>query len=212
MNVDYIESTESTVTQDAVDSCSTKVVPAGSVVIATRVGLGKVCILAKDACFNQDIKAIIPKNGMKIDHKFLFYWFCSISHVIIGAGTGATVQGVRIPFVKQLPFPILPLEEQQRIVSILDEAFNRLAISGDQLNQKILNASEIYQTSLSSIFAENRNWESGCLGDVTGGVQTGPFGSLLHKSDYIANGIPIVNPAHISETGIMPDEHKTISV
>ena len=159
MNVDYIESTESTVTQDAVDSCSTNIVPAGSVVIATRVGLGKVCILAKEACFNQDIKAIIPKDGMEIDHKFLFYWFRSISDEIIGAGTGATVQGVRIPFVKQLPFPILPLEEQQRIVGILDETFKNTELGRKNAELQISLYDNLEKSTMEKAFS----------GQLTGG-------------------------------------------
>jgi type I restriction enzyme S subunit len=49
------------------------------------------------------------------------------------------------------------------------------------------------------------------LGTATEGVFTGPFGSLLHKRDYVENGIPLVNPAHITDTGIEPDMRKTVS-
>ena len=36
-------------------------------------------------------------------------------------------------------------------------------------------------------------------------------GLLLHKSDYVENGIPLVNPAHITAVGIEPDFRKTVS-
>ena len=36
------------------------------------------------------------------------------------------------------------------------------------------------------------------------GSFTGPFGSALHKSDYVAGGIPVVNPANINEGSIIP--------
>lgn len=49
------------------------------------------------------------------------------------------------------------------------------------------------------------------LSKATGGIFTGPFGSLLHKSDYVEDGIPLVNPAHITETGFEPDLRKTVS-
>jgi type I restriction enzyme S subunit len=49
------------------------------------------------------------------------------------------------------------------------------------------------------------------IGEVTGGVFTGPFGSLLHKRDYVDNGIPLINPAHISAGEIFPDTRKTVS-
>ena len=35
-------------------------------------------------------------------------------------------------------------------------------------------------------------------------VSTGPFGSMLHKKDYVSNGIPIVNPANIVNETIVP--------
>jgi type I restriction enzyme, S subunit len=183
MNVDYIESTQSTVTQDAIDSCSTKVVPSGTVLIATRVGLGKACILSKDACFNQDIKAIIPKIRMEIDHKFLFYWFRSISDVIINAGTGATVQGVRIPFVKQLPFPILPLEEQQTIVNILDEALDNIRENKKHIVQNLKNIPEISQSILNSIMMSEQ-WPLTKLGDIIGLE----YGKPLPKDDRDPEG------------------------
>jgi type I restriction enzyme S subunit len=33
-------------------------------------------------------------------------------------------------------------------------------------------------------------------------VKTGPFGSSLHESDYVNNGIPIITVEHLSEFGI----------
>lgn len=41
--------------------------------------------------------------------------------------------------------------------------------------------------------------------------KTGPFGSALHKSDYVRSGIPVVNPMQIIDGRILPSEHMTIS-
>ena len=160
--------------------------------------LGKVAFVEniEPLAFGGFMGLLVPKS--EVYPKYLYYSLISpmFKDWIAKLSDGTNINNLNFSKIENFQIRLPPLDEQQQIVSILDEAFNRLAISGDQLNQKILNASEIYQTSLSSIFAENENWESGCLGDVTGGVQTGPFGSLLHKSDYIANGIPIVNPAN----------------
>ncbi|MBE7549352.1 MAG: restriction endonuclease subunit S [Planctomycetia bacterium] len=43
------------------------------------------------------------------------------------------------------------------------------------------------------------------LGELCNGIFTGPFGSMLHKSDYVQNGIPIVNPTHIINGQIITD-------
>lgn len=42
-------------------------------------------------------------------------------------------------------------------------------------------------------------------------ISTGPFGSMLHKSDYVKNGIPLVNPANIVQGKIVPSEKMMIS-
>ena len=90
-------------------------------IIATRVGLGKVCILGQETAINQDLKALIPKNN-SLDISYLFWWLKSISRAIEEAGVGATVKGVKLPFIKGLRI-VPPLDEQKRIVTMLDEAF-----------------------------------------------------------------------------------------
>lgn len=41
--------------------------------------------------------------------------------------------------------------------------------------------------------------------EVTEKIQIGPFGTQLHKEDYITNGIPLINPMHIQEGNIQPN-------
>ena len=42
-------------------------------------------------------------------------------------------------------------------------------------------------------------------------IKIGPFGSLLHKEDYIEGGHPLLNPSHIVDGNIVPDKKLTIS-
>lgn len=42
-------------------------------------------------------------------------------------------------------------------------------------------------------------------------VATGPFGSMLHQSDYVVGGVPIVNPSHMIDGSVVPEKNKTIS-
>lgn len=42
-------------------------------------------------------------------------------------------------------------------------------------------------------------------------MSTGPFGSMLHKADYIENGIPLVNPANIVNGAIIPSSKMMVS-
>ena len=54
-------------------------------------------------------------------------------------------------------------------------------------------------------------WVWASLSELSEKIQIGPFGSLLHKSDYIENGIPLINPSHIKGNKINPDLDLTIS-
>ncbi len=54
------------------------------------------------------------------------------------------------------------------------------------------------------------NWSKVPLGELAE-IKIGPFGSLLHKEDYINNGHALVNPSHIKEDKIIVDNSLTVS-
>lgn len=54
------------------------------------------------------------------------------------------------------------------------------------------------------------NWSWEKLGNAAIVIQIGPFGSLLHKSDYVRNGTPLVNPSHIKNERIVTSNDLTI--
>jgi type I restriction enzyme S subunit len=114
--------------------------------------------------------------------------------------------------IYNFPVPIPPLAEQQRIVGLLDEAFEGIATAKANAEKNLQNARALFESHLQSVFTQRGpGWVETTLSRATGGIFTGPFGSLVHKSDYITNGIPLVNPAHITEIGIEPDLCKTVS-
>jgi type I restriction enzyme S subunit len=55
-----------------------------------------------------------------------------------------------------------------------------------------------------------RGWVWVHLLDISEEIGTGPFGSMIHKSDYISGGIPLINPSHMINDKIVED--KDISV
>ena len=151
MKNQFLEKTEFSITQDAVKKSSTNIIPAGNVVIATRVGLGKVCLLAQDMAINQDLRGVVPKEIWALSSKYLFYWFTHISPCILSAGTGATVQGVKLDFVKSLSLPLPPLPEQQCIVAILEDAFTALAKAKENTERSCVLAREVFESERDEI-------------------------------------------------------------
>ncbi|AVD84931.1 restriction endonuclease subunit S [Pseudomonas sp. SWI6] len=154
MRSDVIAETEFGITEAAVKSSATNVIPSGNVVIATRVGLGKVCLLDQDTAINQDLRGIVPKDGKQLAIRYLFWWLKSIAPVIVAEGRGATVQGVKLPFVKSLKIPLPPIPEQKRIIAILDDAFAGIAKARVAAEQNRQNARALFESVLGSVEGE----------------------------------------------------------
>ena len=151
MRNDRLSRTEMSITEEAIKNSSTNLISSGTIITATRVGLGKVCVLEQDTAINQDLKAIIPKTE-ELDNTFLYWWLKSIAHVIVGAGTGATVQGVKLTFVKALEIPLPQMPEQKRIVALLDTVFADLEQTRAKTEQNLKNARELFESKKLNLF------------------------------------------------------------
>jgi type I restriction enzyme S subunit len=205
MNVEMITATDHSITQAGLTASSSKIIPAGEVVIASRVGLGKVCILGQDTAINQDLRGLVPKSRKALDRRFLYYWYKSAASLVVDAGTGATVQGVTLPFLKALPIPLPPLEEQERIVAILDEALEGLARARAHAEANLQNARELFETVLSirTNATEFSKKPLNSICDVRDGTHDSP--------KYVATGIPLVTQKNIRSEGLNLGDVKLIS-
>ena len=154
------------------------------------------------------------KPSPSVSRDYLLYWLLADETMerINSTCTGARMPRADMNEVLDFEFPLPPLSEQQRIVGVLDEAFAGLATAEAHAAQNLQNARALFESHLQAVFTQRGpGWVETTLDKATAGVFTGPFGSLLHKHDYVENGIPLVNPAHITDTGIEPDIRKTVS-
>ena len=122
----FLGETERTITPLGVANSATNIIPSGNIVIATRVGLGKVCQLRQDTAINQDLRGFMPKSSAKLEPDYLYYWFRSMAPILEAMGAGATVKGVRINQVTSLLMPLPPLWDQKQIVEELEWELSRL--------------------------------------------------------------------------------------
>ena len=153
MKFEIIKETEHRITIDAVKNSSTNIIPKGNVIIATRVGLGKVCLIENNTAINQDLRGVVPINPNQLLVGYLFQWLKSIAHNIIEEGTGATVQGVKLPFVKSLLIPLPPLSEQKAIVKKLDALSAETKKLEAIFRRKIADLDELKKSVLKQAFA-----------------------------------------------------------
>lgn len=105
---------------------------------------------------------------------------------------------------------IPPLENQEMIVSKIEELFCEVDVA-DTLLSKSMNEASLYGRVKKSQLVVDQDLPAVPLSEIVERIQIGPFGSQLHKHDYIENGIPLINPANISNGKIIPNFKKSIT-
>lgn len=113
------------ITREAIESSATNLVPKGSVIVVTRVGLGKVAEAPIDLCFSQDCHALLFDHGM-IDPRFVVHQLSRSTQVFNYVSRGTTISGVTKKQLLDLDFWLPSLSEQRRIVAKIEEQFTRL--------------------------------------------------------------------------------------
>jgi type I restriction enzyme S subunit len=106
------------ISPEAVENSPTAIIPPDSLIVATRMSLGKIVRPKVATAINQDLKALLLKDG--IDKTFIEYWWRNQSKHIQGLGTGTTVKGIRLEDIRNLGIHLPPTNEQKRIADKLD--------------------------------------------------------------------------------------------
>lgn len=135
------------------------------------------------------------------------YWD-AVTEGTIGSAQG----GFNASKLGELVISKPPIPEQKRIVAILNEAFEGIDAAIANTQKNLANARELYDSYLNDVFTKKgEGWVEKKLVQCVSSISTGPFGSMLHKSDYIDGGIPIVNPINIIDDRIEANYNKTVS-
>ena len=112
--------------------------------------------------------------------------------------------------LKQMNIPVPSRAEQERIVAELDCLSGVIEKKREQLKQLDALAQSIFYQMFGDPITNEKGWEVKKVKDIFS-VKIGPFGSLLHNSDYISGGTPLVNPIHMHNERICPDYDFSVS-
>ncbi len=139
------------ITEEAVENSSTIVVPADTLIVATRMSLGKIVRPRFETAINQDLKALFFAEG--IDKTFVEHWWRSRSKLIQNLGTGTTVKGIRLEDIHSLSIDIPPLNEQKRIADKLDRLLAKVDNCRERLDRIPLILSRFRSSILTQAFS-----------------------------------------------------------
>jgi type I restriction enzyme S subunit len=109
---DRLSKTVDKITIEGVNNSATKIIPKGSLIVATRMAVGRATICEMDVAINQDLKAI--KIIENVNVVYLQSLFKSKEKYFDSVSSGATVKGIKIEHITRLKIPIPSIEFQNQ--------------------------------------------------------------------------------------------------
>jgi len=209
MKFDVVSDSIDHISQEAIDGSATSLIPKDSVLIVVRSGIlartVPIAITGRALTINQDLKALCP-NGA-VDARFLYHLLGSKLDVLLSMVTrGATVHRLMTEQVRSLDFILPPLPEQQRIVGILDEAFEGIATAKTNAERNLQNTCALFESHLQSVFTHRgEGWVEKPLNEI-GTTQTGSTPKTSERDNY-GDFIPFVKPADFDADGSLDYEN-----
>jgi len=135
-----VATTDDTITEEGLDSCSAGLLPPGTVLFSSRASIGKIGIAAAPITTNQGFANLIPRPC--VESRFLAWCLHFHADRIAGLAGSTTFKEVSKSALRSFRIPLPPLSEQRRIVEILDQAdrLRRLRAEADAKADRILPA------------------------------------------------------------------------
>ncbi len=183
---------------------TTKLAREGDILMSVRAPVGPINFASNEICIGRGLAAI--RCADNLDRDFLFYQLLHLQPAIAGR-EGAVFASINKAEIAALPLGYTPLPEQQRIVAILDEAFEGIATATANAELNLANAREVFQSYLQSVFSEKgEEWValSELATDITDGDHMPPPKS--------PTGVPFITISNINKDTRCIDFSDTFTV
>lgn len=196
-------------------------------------------IATREMAINQDIRGCVPVGEVDSKFVAYFIRGNQDALLTLWRQQGATVESLNLESAKVTKLHLPPLAEQRAIAGFLDAEtgrLDRLVAKKRELIERLKEkrAALISRTVTRGLppaaaraagLPENpplkptgidwlgdisAHWQVLPIFRIAKAVQTGPFGSQLHSADYVEDGIPLINPAHIVAGKLIPDSQSSV--
>lgn len=200
---DYIGKNDAVdwITDKAIQESAAKIIPENSIMVGTRVGIGKVAINAIPMSASQDIVSLMNIDDAKWDKKFLCKVISARNPYLLSQARGATIKGIKIDTLAKLEIPEIPLNEQRHIAAVLDKISGLIAERREQLDK----LDELVKARFVEMFGDEqkRMLISGVCKIITDGTHQPP--------PFVSEGIPFLFVSNIVTNTITYNTEKYIT-
>jgi len=162
MNKGVIDSTNSYITEEALDLIGGRLAPVGSVLISMYASVGKSAIANVPLATNQAIAWSIPKQE-KIMPFFLYLVSQQLEKTISDLARGATQRNINRQMLREFTFLLPPLPEQKRIVDLISSIDSYIEALQQQLEAAKRSRNAVLHELLT---AGGDDWVETTLGEV----------------------------------------------
>lgn len=175
-------------------------------VVKDGAGIGRIMKLPAKSSVIGTMQYIIPNENIDISYLTYAMEYMNLSKYF----TGATIPHIYFKDYQKEELPLSSLDEQRKIAAVLDKVSDLIAKRRQQLDK----LDELVKSQFVEMFgdpvANPYGFKKVALFELAE-IKIGPFGSLLHKEDYIEGGHPLLNPSHIIDGKVSPDSKLTVS-
>lgn len=195
LNGDVIDGNQAIewITDEAIAKSAAKIVPPHSVMVGTRVGIGKVAINSVPMSTSQDIISLIGIDENKWDKKFICHLITANKEHLTSQARGATIKGIKIEAIADLVLPEISLKEQARISEVIGKVDALMHMH----QQMAMNLEQLIKSRFIELFGDivlnPFGWEKDYLGvvcDVRDGTHDSPH--------YHSTGFPLVTSKNVT--------------
>ncbi|GEN67171.1 restriction endonuclease subunit S [Chryseobacterium rhizosphaerae] len=131
LNYNLIIHTEEYITLEALEFSNAKIFEKGSLLIALYGNtVGRMAFLGTDAATNQAVACI---KTFVINSKYVYYYLMSAKDELLNKREGSAQPNISQKVLNDFPFPLSPIEEQDRIVEKIESILSELDKSNDDL-------------------------------------------------------------------------------
>lgn len=174
-----------------------RVLPIGSVLVSCIGSIGKIGILTKEACSNQQINAIIPKND--IDSKFIAYSIYAYRFLLESIANAPVVPIINKTDFSKIQIPLPPKSTQLAIVSELDKINELIRLKKEQLKDFDNLAQSLFYEMFGDPVENEKGWEVKKLNEIVSDNCSISYG-IVQPGDGVENGVPVVRPVDMTKT------------
>ena len=186
LNGGYIneKDTGERITETALAKSAAKLVPAQSLMVGTRVGVGKVAINTVPMSTSQDVVSLIGIDEEKWYKPYLSRFLQGKSHDLQSQSRGATIKGIKIETLSELNVPLISLEEQIRISTLL-ETVETLILTRKQQLTELDTLVKARFVEMFGVYPDNSmGWKTCTIRDIVADVRYGSSRPAVDGGKY----------------------------